>query len=298
MNKIEEIQKLKSLLDQGAITQEEFDSLKKNIISASVQAKDSIPNGSINIDCKEKILLETPVTTQKIVKKTTGNKTNKTKAASNKRNEKTYSKSNSTEWEAGNEVTTNLVKLSWAISIIIGIIFWVRYDSFIAFIFIAGLSIAASIAIPKLAPKLVHKNMFLGMLCIVMVLLIIFPIGNTSKLSVSGSSDNKVASTESVNDDDKFVRDYIISHRYVDIENGVSFTLKFSDSRGGWFGIMTMEMGSCWSLYQYETKGRSINLKFDSSNCTTQGDSRTATFNSDNSISFNINGQNFVFQPL
>lgn len=41
MNKIDEIQKLKSLLDQGAITDEEFQTLKKEILSKSELIKET-----------------------------------------------------------------------------------------------------------------------------------------------------------------------------------------------------------------------------------------------------------------
>jgi len=200
-------------------------------------------------------------------------------------------------FEAGIETAKKLFKYSIGLSVLVGIIFWYRYDSFLAFLIVTVVSISIIYNLNKLN-NFKQINYILGLIIAVLLILIIIPIGGNSGSSSSNSNDNTVATTEPANDDDKFVRDYIISHRFVDVENGVSFTLKFSEDNAGWFGIMQMDMGSCWSMYQYETKGRSINLKFDSSNCTSQGESRTATFNSDNTISFNINGQNFIFQPL
>ena len=49
MNKIEEIQKLKSLLDQGAITQQEFDLLKKDVLVKEEKISVRKPRKSIII---------------------------------------------------------------------------------------------------------------------------------------------------------------------------------------------------------------------------------------------------------
>ena len=62
MNKIEEIQKLKSLLDQGAITNEEFQVLKSNLIS------DGSSINSANITSEKSTQSNSPV------KKTSSNR--------------------------------------------------------------------------------------------------------------------------------------------------------------------------------------------------------------------------------
>lgn len=279
MDSIEEIKKFKSLLDQGAITQDEFTALKIQLLSKKpesfVQEK-SVDTTSSSYDEQKQALGTKPLT--------------------NFQNT-SYNEDPSEGFDAGIETAKKLFKFSIGLSVLVGIIFWYRYDSFIAFLIVTVVSISVIYNLNKLN-NFKQINYILGLIIAVLLILIIIPIGGNSGSSSTNSSANEAATTEPANDDDKFVRDYIISHRYVDVENGVSFTLKFSEENAGWFGIMQMDMGSCWSMYQYETKGRSINLKFDSSNCTSQGDSRTATFNSDNTISFNINGQNFVFQPL
>lgn len=195
MNTIEELKKLKSLFDQGAITQDEFDSLKKNIISSGIQEKDALLNQKSNLKDEENVILESNNKTSKIAKPNTGgNKTKNTKAVSNKKNENTSYKNNSTKWEDNNNATLNLVNISRFFGLVLGLVFVFRYTNFFALVIPIGLSIGASIAIAKLIPKLLVRNISLGMLSVVLVLLISFPIGNTSfgksKTSSNSSSEN------------------------------------------------------------------------------------------------------------
>ena len=165
MNKIEEIQKLKSLLDQGAISQVEFDSLKKNILSSGAQANESIPNENINATYQENIFDENA-----------GNikKNENLKTTSKTYNKKTVNKSNSTEWESGDGATSGLLKVCFLLSIIMGAYVGDKYGSFITFLIFAGLSIAVAKAIPKLTPRLTHKNLLLGVQTIALISLVIY----------------------------------------------------------------------------------------------------------------------------
>lgn len=198
-------------------------------------------------------------------------------------------------YQEGTGTTANLAKAGLAAAVLLSIVLWIRYDSFWLFIISAVILISVLLSIGKLTSKVSGRNVYFGMFIATCTILMAVPIGRSS----STPSAPSVQNIENVsNDDDKYVRDYIISHEFTDNENGVAFTLEFSEGNGGWFGIMTMRMGDCWFLYQYETAGRSIQLTFDSSNCTSQGSSATASFNSDNSISLNYRGEEFIFEPM
>jgi hypothetical protein len=181
MNKIEEIKKLKSLLDEGAITQDEFDSLKKSIISTETKAKDTLVNQNSNLTNEKQ---------KQLIKPDTGNKTYREKTDSKRKDENSAYKNNSTEWEDNNEATLNLSRISWVFGLVLGIVFAFRYN-FYAFLLAIGLSIGASIAINRLVPKLLHRNMLLGGLSVVLLLLIIFPIGNARSFSKIDISDEQ-----------------------------------------------------------------------------------------------------------
>jgi hypothetical protein len=284
---IEEIKKLKSLLDQGAISEEEFNLLKKKVLSKAIVSEE--PQKTDLSSPAQNGMVSDPVNYQKTV-----NKETKKESSNIKKPLKNVEKTK--EFQAGNEWTRHLLKIGWGLSLVLGIIFWYRYDSFIAFLITIIISITLTFLVARIIPKLRKRNSTLLIQSVILFLLIIIPIGTIDNMKeTDNSSSNK---SEQIDDDDKYVRDFIISHYFEDYESGVSFTLEFSDSRGGWFGVMTMKMGECWFLYQYEIKGRSINLTFDSSNCTSQGSSTTAHFNSDNSISLYYRGEEFVFKPI
>lgn len=173
MNKIEEIKKLKTLLDEGAITEDEFNSLKKGIISTDAKAKEILLNENSDLRNQKK---------EQLVAPDTNNKTFKKKVVYKERNENSVYKNNSTEWEDNNTATLNLSKISWGFGLVLGIVFAFRYN-FYAFLLAIGLSIGASVAINKLVPKLLYRNISLGLLSVVLVLLIIYPIGNARSLA-------------------------------------------------------------------------------------------------------------------
>jgi len=280
MDIIEDLKGLKNLLDQGAITKEEFNALKKKILSRDAGRDELKTLSEASAMIEEKIPEKAVSVTSSI-------------------NQTITSQTKSENVEEGNETTLKVFKIGLCLGLLLGIIFWVRYESFVAMIISAVLSIGAILVVYRKIPKVKSRNISLGLLSLLFLLLIVTPIGGNSSSNKSlNVSQNEPAISDGQSEDEKYVRDYIISHRFADIENGTSFTLEFSESRGGWFGIMTMKMRDCWFLYQYETTGRSIKLTFDSSNCTSQGSSTTAYFNGDNTISFNYKGEEFVFKPI
>ena len=274
MDIIEEIKKLKTLLDQGAISHEEFETLKQKVLSNKSQSIKTKPQVSSSSSTQSKL------------------NANKNSNSSNNAIQ-VDGETNANGFEAGNEKTAKLLKYCLWLSLILGFVFAGRYESVIAFLIALAISVSITLVISGLIPKLNQRNFLLGVLLIFYILMVFIPIGGNTSNSSSEQTNEQPS-----HDADKEVRDFIISNRFVDYENGVAFTLKFSDKNYGWFGIMEMDMGSCAFFYQYETKGRSINLTFDSSNCTTQGSSTTARLNSDNSISINYRGQEFRFKPL
>ena len=176
MEKMEEIRKLKSLLDQGAISEEEFSILKKRVLS-SIQ----------EIDAKKDLSAKAKKPPKK----------------------KVVSKG----FEPGNEITVNLLKIALGLSLGAGVFFWIRYESFVAFIILALIGIGVSMAIPKLIPKLLLRNLLLGLVSVVMVLLIVFPIGGTS----SSSSESSSSHSSSIKTDDLVLCP--IHHIYYDPNN-------------------------------------------------------------------------------
>lgn len=189
MTKLEEIQKLKSLFDQGAITQEEFDSIKKNIISAGVEAKESISLRNANATYEENVFAGNAGDSTKIEYPSTTNKTN---------NKKPYYRSISTGREGNNGVTKFLLFICVSLSIVAGAYFGGdKYKSFIIFLIIAGFSIAVAYTIPKLTPKRLNRNLLLGLQAIVLILINIEAFENPIPFSPSYESGSSSGSSSS-----------------------------------------------------------------------------------------------------
>lgn len=170
MDTIEEIKKLKALLDKGAITDEEFSTLKKGVLSTN----------EVSETPKRKKVTSSPKTNQvnlSAVKKTSTNY----KKPSRKKVAEGIS-------ETGNQITVNLLKIGIILSVITGIFFWIRYDRFFALLIVALIGIGASLAIPKLVPKVLVKNLLLGLVNVVLLLLLVFPIGNVESNASTNSS--------------------------------------------------------------------------------------------------------------
>jgi hypothetical protein len=284
MDQIEELVQLKTLLDKGAITEEEFNILKKKILNKTAEPQKPITNEEMPPPLEKK----TPPPIKDIPQTGKINPPEKTEKI------ETNAPVN-TEYELGTELTSNLARMGIVALIALVIVFWVRYDSFIIAIILGGLLFGALYLNGAVTKKVKLRNLYIGLVIILSLLLIFIPIG---KMAESSSSAGKTTEAP-VDDDAKFVRDFITSHYFEDTENGYTFTLKFSESNGGWFGILQFDMGPCVAQYRYETKGRSISLTWDSSNCpNVRGSSTTAHFNSDNSVSFYYMGEEFRFKPV
>jgi len=170
MEKIEEIRKLKALLDQGAINEEEFNSIKSELISKETDTRTS----------------KVSQTTSSLNK---GDDMKNKTAAVSRTIEKPPVKTKSAKFEDGNATTVSLFKVILGLSVILGIVFWIRYDSFIAFIIATVISIGLAMAVARLfVPKLKPRNITLGILSAFLLLLIIFPIGAVNKSSSSSPS--------------------------------------------------------------------------------------------------------------
>lgn len=284
MDQIEELVRLKTLLDKGAITEEEFNFLKKKIINQT--GEQPVPKTSEAVrpvvekkisPQKDEIPQKEKINSPEITVKT------ETPAA------------DKTEYETGTEMTGNLAKIGIGILLILVVVFWVRYKSFIIAI-ITGIVLFGTLYLNgEFTKKVKRRNLNIGIVILVSLLLILIPVGKKAESSSSGEQTNE----SPVDDDAKYVRDFIISHYFEDTENGYTFTLKFSDSRAGWFGIVEFNLGPCVALYRYETKGREISLTWDSTTCpNTYGSPTTAHFNSDNTISFYYRGEEFRFKPV
>jgi hypothetical protein len=287
MDAIEEIKKLKALLDNGAITTEEFNELKKKVLSEETHSKE--PQKPVTPSSIHKEMLSGAINEPKKVSKETKKKSSTVKKPLKKGNPKE-------DFQEPNEATTKMFKACLVLDLLLGIIFWYRYDSIIAFLICLIISIPLTLITVRIIPKLSLRNLSLIAQIIILLLLIIIPIGNVNNTSSADSS--STSSTESSTDEGKDIRDFLISHTFEDNENGVYFSMKFSSDRGGWFGVMTLTMGSCDFIYSYNLEGRSIELTYTGSTCSAQGGSATMNYNRNNTITLIYRGQEFVFKPI
>ena len=93
----------------------------------------------------------------------------------------------------GNATTANLFKIGVGLSIILGFVFLIRYDSFIALLIIIASAIGGLFGINKAVLQVTKRNLLLGALNILLVVLILVPIGKVtdySSKSSSGSTDD------------------------------------------------------------------------------------------------------------
>jgi hypothetical protein len=180
MDTIEEIKKLKALLDQGAITTEEFNELKKKALSGETDSIESRKtNTSSTQDNSGKVKEE-------ITKKSS---TVKKPIRKGKQSDR---------FQDYNEWTVHLSKIGFGLGLVSGIIFWVRYDSFIAFLLLIISSIALTIAIFRLIPKLKIRNLTLLVQSVVLILLILIPIGTINSMRGNGDNDSTSPNSETV----------------------------------------------------------------------------------------------------
>jgi len=171
MNKVEEIKKLKSLLDQGAISEDEFTVLKKELLSQKTdfnKANEVLPPNTSNQqensqNNSEEVIIE-PLTYVK--------KPSKKKIAVPKN-------------EESNDNTDIFIASGIVASLFTSIRFWVRFESFAAFIIVLTIGVAISLTIPKVVHKSFLKNLLLGLVSFAMLILLAVPIGNDTKSTSS-----------------------------------------------------------------------------------------------------------------
>jgi hypothetical protein len=180
MDTIEEIKKLKSLLDQGAITVDEFDKLKKKILSSesdSIDFQKPDKQPSIHKEILAGAISEPKKTTKEAKKKSSSVK-------------KPIEKGSQTEeFQEPNEATKKIFKACLVLDLLLGIIFWYRYDSIIAFFICVIISIPLTLITVRLIPKLSLRNFSLIAQVIILLLLISIPIGSVNNASNSDSSE-------------------------------------------------------------------------------------------------------------
>ncbi len=104
---------------------------------------------------------------------------------------------------------------------------------------------------------------------------------------------------EQASSSDKSIAEFLINHTFINYENRPVALLKFtSNNGGGWYGSMTLTLGSCEFVYSYNLEGRVISAIYvGSNNCDAafKGGAQSLTVNSDNSISALVNGAKLVF---
>jgi len=264
MDIIEDLKGLKNLLDKGAITEEEFNSLKKKILS-----KDTGKN-ELNTSSSDSPLKETRITEQK-------------PDAEPPKVETTAAESESTEFEAGNGTTIKIFKWGLGLCLLLGGVFWARYDSIIAALISTVVSIGVVLFVTRKISRLRTRNITLGLISMALILVMVVPVGG-NKSSDNSSSVNAI-STEQTGDEGKQTREFLVDHTFANYGSGPAAYLRFTSSNGGWYGAMTMSMGSCDFVYSYNLEDKTIDLSYTGSNCDAAftGSSMKMYVNGDNS---------------
>lgn len=279
MDIIEDLKGLKNLLDKGAITEEEFNSLKKKILS-----KDTGKN-ELNTSSSDSPLKETRITEQK-------------PDAEPPKVETTAAESESTEFEAGNGTTIKIFKWGLGLCLLLGGVFWARYDSIIAALISTVVSIGVVLFVTRKISRLRTRNITLGLISMALILVMVVPVGG-NKSSDNSSSVNAI-STEQTGDEGKQTREFLVDHTFANYGSGPAAYLRFTSSNGGWYGAMTMSMGSCDFVYSYNLEGKTIDLSYTGSNCDAafKGSSLKMYVNDDSSVSVFIQGQEMKFSAM
>lgn len=177
MDTIEEIKKLKALLDQGAINEEEFNSLKKKVLS------------EINDLKEDKETISSTSTTETIPAQ------KKKKKPSPDVKKPTSKGKKVEEVQTGAEWTEILAYFVLAAAILLSLVFWIRYNSFWIFLIALAISILIPWRIGKVTPKAIHKNLYFVALIAMYIILISYPIG-IKKSASSSSSTSESSSTD------------------------------------------------------------------------------------------------------
>jgi hypothetical protein len=129
-------------------------------------------------------------------------------------------------------------------------------------------------------------------------MLMIVPVGGNNASDNSGSVN--ATSAEQAGDEGKQTREFLVDHTFANYGSGPAAYLRFTSSNGGWYGAMTMSMGSCDFVYSYNLEDKTIDLSYTGSNCDAafSGSSTKMFVNSDNSISVYIQGQEMKFNAI
>jgi hypothetical protein len=279
MDIIEDIKGLKNLLDKGAITEEEFNSLKKKILS-----KDTGRN-ELNTSSSESSLKETRITQQK-------------PDGESAKVESTAAESETTEFEAGNGTTIKIFKWGLGLCLLLGGVFWVRYDSIFAMLVSTVISVATVLFVSRKISRVRTRNITLGLISLAVILLMVIPVSGKNSSDNSGSVN--AISTEQTGDEGKQTREFLVDNTFANYGSGPAAYLRFTSSNGGWYGAMTMSMGSCDFVYSYNLEDKTIELSYTGSNCDAAftGSSMKMYVNDDNSISVYIQGQEMKFSAI
>ena len=293
MNKVAEIRKLKELFDNGAITQIEFNSLKKQVIEFK-------ENQSESEVITTQMPKESPINEDDNTHSTKRDSTKPTqKVASNILDKnKVYTNDNKVsrqlEYEPSNKTSRRFFRTNIVLSIIFGLIILGSIDSFIVFFLITCAGIGFSFMLLRILKRQV-RNASLVAFSFLLLSLIFVPNYNTT--SAGGSSN---VSSSRVDDKDAAIRRFLTDNIFVNYGNGGDAYLRFDGSRGGWYGLATLTIGGCDFIYNYETKGNRVDLKFNYTLCQGfQGGRATIRVNQNlRSFTLIFQGQELVFRPL
>ncbi|MBN2835696.1 MAG: hypothetical protein JXR48_12110 [Candidatus Delongbacteria bacterium] len=131
-----------------------------------------------------------------------------------------------------------LFKIGVGLSIILGFIFLIRYDSFISLLIITILAIGGLFGINKMIFEVSKRNLLLGALNILLVVLIIVPIGKVTDYSSKSSSDST--------DDIAYMKCRYCGEEIVE-KNNQGIMCYTSEPDG--IGVLTFYSGSKYDVY-------------------------------------------------
>jgi hypothetical protein len=313
MDMIEEIKKLKALFDEGAISEEEFSMLKKKIMSQELNSNaaqkrfavsSQIDPDKINSQTSKKspIIMEssTPaLIPEEMSLRTSDEHENFQSRPGNQSSNARSSIKKNAGREGYQEVTVFNRLLGLLAGLILGfplsIVLWYRYDNFLIFIVILTLAILLPIVIIKRTLLVSTRNLYLGLVNVIFIILLLIPVGNTNNVS---SSSSEQSTESSIDEEGQHIREFLLDHIFIDNVNCNACYVRFTSDRGGWQGKATLATERVGADYIYVLNGRTIELTpvLSAFNGTSEG-KFTMTFSSDNTISAYIAGQEFIFKP-
>jgi hypothetical protein len=112
---------------------------------------------------------------------------------------------------------------------------------------------------------------------------------------VNSSDENETTQNE---EDKTSILNTIKSNIYVNNENGFETFLSFKEGYDDHTGVMTLSQTNCRYIFNIKIMGNEIDATFFQSTCGNNSSSTTLYYNQEeNSLSMNINGQDFTFYP-